>query len=316
MSFGSGSGGGSRPSSFGGKGSAQKKEHKKKQDYHRRKIKYVEEVTFDFDQLKVRTTTALQKLGQQVFSTEPGSYSFQDWMKSFNFLLDDFEEKVGASNLPKEYFDRRLALTSELVTFADTSDIDKDLERIRAEQAELNNKILARDLEKKKAIEERRSDTTSKIDALKKEQRESEVELASARDSLEEKKKKAKKSSGSSSFFKRLFSSSKESSDPDSIEGMTIRIKALERKSKDNEEQLEKLQEERNSLQSIDSSESSQPELNEDESRKLDSLQQELADLETKKAQRLQLAEKRAEITGALSTLISNFGASEEKPSS
>ncbi len=315
MSFGSGSGGGSRnsSSSFGGKGSAQKKEKKRKQEYHRHKLKYVEQEPVDFEHLKTRTTAALQKLGQQVFSTEPGGYSFQDWMKSFNFLLDDFEEKVGASNLPKEYLGKRSELTAELLKLVDTPEIDAELERIRKEQEDLNNKILQKDLEKKRAIEQERRETSSKIDSLRKQQRECTVELELAKTSLEEKKKTQKKSSSSSSFFKKLFSS-KNSPDPNSVEGITNKIKDLEGKIRDAEEQIGRLQEERNSsIAKADSSDLGHAETETEEERmKLDSLKLELDELEAKKAERLQLAEKRAEITGAISMMISSINTQQQ----
>jgi len=308
MSFGSGSGGGggSRSSSFGGgKGAAQKKEKKKKQEYHRRKLKYVEEEPVDFEHLKERTTATLQKLGKQVFSTEPGGYSFQDWMKSFNFLLDDFEEKVGASNLPEEYNGKRSELTAGLLKLVDMPEIDSELERIRKEQEDLNNKILQKDLEKKRAIEEERRETSSKIDSLRKQERECSAELELAKTSLEEKRKTQKKSS--SSFFKKLFSS-KNPPDPNSVEGITNKIKDLEEKIGDAGEQIRRLQEERNTAKA-DSSDSGRSATEEEEMKKLDSLKVELDALEVKKAERLQLAEKRAEITGAMSVLISGINA-------
>ena len=313
MSFGSGSGGGSRnsSSSFGGKGSAQRKEKKRKQEYHRHKLKYVEQEPVDFEHLKTRTTASLQKLGQQVFSTEPGGYSFQDWMKSFNFLLDDFEEKVGASNLPKEYPQRRLELTNDLLKLVDTPEIDSELERIRKEQEELNNGILKRDLERKRAAEEERRKMSSEIDVLRKQQRECAAEIEVAKVSLEEKKKSKKSSSSSSSFFRKLFSS-KKSPDPNSMEGITIKIKDLEEKVKNAEEQIVKLQEERNSSNA--KTDSSQSTLETEEERvKLDSLKAELDSLQAKKAERLQLAEKRVEITGAMSAIISGMNSQQPK---
>ena len=74
--------GGSGRSSFGSKGFAggQKKEKRKKQEFHRHKVKYSEEEHLDFQHLKERTVTALGKLGAQVFSLEPGGYTFENWM--------------------------------------------------------------------------------------------------------------------------------------------------------------------------------------------------------------------------------------------
>jgi len=291
MSFGSG-----RSSAFG-----EKKEKKKKQEYHRRKLKYVEQEPVDFQHLKERTTAALQKLGQQVFSTD--GYSFQDWTKSFNFLLDDFEEKVGASNLPGEYASKRSELTAELLRLAEMPEIDSELERIRKEREDLNNRILQKDMEKKRATEEERRETSSKIDALRKQERECTAELEVAKASLEERRKTEKKSS--SSFFKKLFSS-KSPTDPNSVEGITNKRKDLEEKIRDASEQIKKLQEERNNAKVDSNLEHSETE---EERTKLDSLKAELDSLEAKKAERMQLLEKRAQLTGVMSAIISGMNA-------
>ena len=65
----------------------------------------------DYNQLKTRTIIALDKLGHQKFSSEPGGYSLENWMKGVNLLLDDFEEKMGAARLPSAYAERRRELT-------------------------------------------------------------------------------------------------------------------------------------------------------------------------------------------------------------
>ena len=300
-------------SSFGGKGAAQRKEKKKKQEYHRRKLKYVEQEPVDFEHLKERTTAALQKLGQQVFSTESGGYSFQDWMKSFNFLLDDFEEKVGASNLPEEYSGKRSELTAELLILVDTPEIDSELERIRKEQEDLNNKILQKELEKKRAVEEQRHET-------QRQDRCSEEATAGMRRGTRgceglpgRKEEDPEEELLHLSFFKKLFSS-KNPPDPNSVEGITTKIKDLEGKVRDAEEQIGKLQEERNSsIAKADSSDLGRTATEEEERMKLDSLKLELDALETKKAERLQLAEKRVEITGAMSAIISGINASKDE---
>ena len=125
-----------------------------------------------------------------------------------------------------------------------------------------------------------------------------------------EEKRKAKKSSNSS-FFKSSFSS-KEPTDPNSVEGITNRIKSLEGRIKEIEEQTGKLQEERNSFTKASESKKEEGQSGIEEER-LESLKLQLGELEAKKAERLQLAEKRAEITGAISAIISNLDGQEAK---
>jgi hypothetical protein len=302
------SSGGGRHSSFGGKGASQKKDRKKKQDYHKHKAKYVEESQFDFEQLKSRVTVSLQKLGQQVFSTEPGGYSFADWMKSLNFLLDDFEEKAGGANLPKEYFEKRLQLTSELLKPVDTSDVDNEIESIHTEEISLNDRLLEKKKESRRLIEQERNESNLKMDELRRQHRECLSKLEEERNILEERKKIRKNigTSSSSSFFKKLFS---KNDDPNSVEAISRRIVELENKNKELEENIRNLQDKRNATTKLGTSlrDIQEKQAVEEIDEKMDALKSRLAGLEATRAKRMQLEEKREQTTSTLSVVISKI---------
>ena len=123
---------------------------------------------------------------------------------SFNLLLDDFEEKVGPTNLPKNYYDARLKLTADLLEPADTADIDWEIQNIETEIDSVKthmSELTKRVNEKRERLRER----TSKIDRLKREKMDSEEQLGEAVKDLDKIKKKQ-------SLLGRLFSGSKNSS--------------------------------------------------------------------------------------------------------
>ena len=270
------------------KGSSQKKDRKRKQEFHKHKLKFTEEEHLDFEQLKTRVTVALDKLGHQVFSLEPGGYTFHNWMTSFNLLLDDFEEKAG-SHLSKEYYDSRLKLTAELVKPIDTSDIDPDITKVEAEIEATKIKMAELTRESNSKVEEHRK-VVSQIDHLKGERVTKEKELAEATETLSGLRKKK-------SFFSRFMSSQKESpedSAKDKVESIQSEIDSIDGKIKELEEQ------------SVVTGEQSDDQFRAMKER-FDELQEGLAELNEKKNERLQLTEKRIETTIALSGIISSL---------
>jgi chromosome segregation ATPase len=286
--------------SFGPKGSSQKKDHKRKQEFHKHKIKFTEEDHLDFEQLKVRATTALDKLGHQVFSVEPGGYTFHNWMTSFNLLLDDFEEKAGQKNLPKEYYDTRLKLTADLLKPAETADIDWE---IRNMETEIDSVMLH--MSKLSAqVNERRGEwreRSAKIDRLRGERVALDKRLKDATEALGREKKKQ-------SFFSRLV---------DSREKATVSL-AKERVVS-TEAEIDKIDESIHELEtrptdSVEELDNNLATLRE----KLGELQENLAAWNLKKQELSQLSEKRVEATAALSKIISSLKLGdvlmEEKP--
>jgi DNA repair exonuclease SbcCD ATPase subunit len=282
MSYSGGSG-----RSFGSKGSSQKKDRKRRQEFHKHKVKLTEEGHVDFEQLKVRVAVALDKLGHQVFAVEPGGYTFHNWMTSFNMLLDDFEERAGPKNLPKDYYDARLKLTADLLKPAETADVDWEIQNMETEINSVNLHMS----ELTKQVNEKRDgwrERASKIDHLKAELVVSEKKLEEAIEALAKEKKRQ-------SFFSKVFSSSKNSS-AGSAKEQVDSIRTIK------DEIEKKIQElESSPIDSVDDLDNNLITLKE----KLDELQQNLADWNSKKEELSQLSEKRVETTAALSKTIS-----------
>lgn len=144
---------------------------------------------------------ALEKLGNQKFSAEPGGYTFSNWMASLNTLLDDFEEKTGYGNLPKEYHSSRQRLTAELLKPVDTVEIDTEIEKAESEMRATEVEI-AKLTSEIGAIRDSKRKTNSEIDALKRKRTDSEKELGEAMNYLSAAKKKQK-------LISRIFSGKK-----------------------------------------------------------------------------------------------------------
>ena len=138
MSFGSSAG---RARSTG-KGSKEKKAgKKKKQEYHTTRRRLAKEEQLDLESTKTRTVSALEHLGQQRFSAEPGSYNVQGWVKSLSLLLEDFESKIGTENLPAEYQTRKEAIMLTFSKPPDNSELELKLEALRREEKETKNRL-------------------------------------------------------------------------------------------------------------------------------------------------------------------------------
>jgi hypothetical protein len=291
LSFSGGSG-----RSFSGKkgfSPSQKKDKKKKQEFRKRIAKFTPEEHLDFAQLKDRVTIALNRLGNQVFSLEPGGYDFGHWMSSFDLLLDDFEEKAPAENLPKEYFEAREKLTADLSSPVDTSAVDSDIHTTEEAIKLIQEKISTIN---RRAVEQRnrdRVDSASKMEELKKERSESDKEMGRAKSTLEEQKKVEAKQSVFGKLFSRSSATSAKATQNkiDSIAARKTRI----------DEELENLAAERAKKQSSKVGSGNEiPSLEAE----LESQQQTLGELETEKQNKLQLAEKRKEVTKTLSEII------------
>jgi len=128
----------------GRKGSSakDKKLRKKKQEFHRHKIHGSEaEKSDDLGELKSRTIAALNRLGHQTFSLEAGGYGLESWMKSFDVLLDDFEEKVGSETPLDAFHAKRAEVTGRLLAPIDFSSIDNQMEEIRRDEEDLRRGI-------------------------------------------------------------------------------------------------------------------------------------------------------------------------------
>ena len=293
MSFGGGSG----RSSFGKKGfsGGQKKEKKKKQEFHKHKVKFSEEEHVDFQNLKERTVASLGKLGSQIFSLEPGGYTFDNWMTSFNMLLDDFEERAEPANLPQNYFENRQRLTSSLLEPIDTSDLDGEIN-------ETNKQIFELETSLSQIIEESASERSKaheedlvRLRSLKEEQVKNSEELVIARNELEQKKMEKQ------SVFNKLFKRSEPS-----VESIQRKVNDLETKSAKLETDIRKLQDDVGATSQFHESTRSS-----NERAKIEELRSMLGELEARKLETTQLSEKRAHVTKELSEIVSSISLGE-----
>lgn len=255
-----------------------------------------------FEQLKERVSTGLDRLGNQVFSFEPGGYSFHNWMTSINLLLDDFEEKCGPVNLPREYFDARLEMSAELQKPVDTTEADTEIQRLEKEilSNEENISEIAR-RSQKEAVEERHQDD-SKIQRLKKERTQTDIEIEKAKADLDEQKRKANQS-----LFKRLFSSS------EAVRVAQEKLDSLTARREEIEENMKMLEEDRSERQGVIKNfdhEISELRLT------LEDLRRNLGEVESKKQEAMQLSDKRREVTKSMSIIISSLHLSEHSENS
>jgi len=286
--------GGGGAKSFGNRGFSSRKEKKKKQDFHKHHLKYTPEEHASLDQLKERASIGLQRLGTQIFSSEPGGYGFHNWMASFNLLLDDFEEKCNPSSLPKEYFDARLALSAKLLEPVDTSAQDSQIKQLEQEILH-SEETIADTIEKSEriAVEEWHRDE-SKISRLRREKTQTDVEITKTKDDLEEEKKKA----AAQSLFKRMFSNS------EAVKGLQTKLVSLDAKIEDLEAEIKALEDDRSKKQSdVKKIDSEVSRLRSD----LEELKLRLGEVETQKQEALQIAERRSEITKSMAEMISSL---------
>ena len=112
-------------------------------------------------------TIALKRLGNQVFSwNQEGTILVTGC--PLDLLLDDFEEKSPAENLPKEYFEAREKLTADLSSPVDTSAVDSDIHTTEEAIKLIQEKISTIN---RRAVEQRnrdRVDSASKMEETEK----------------------------------------------------------------------------------------------------------------------------------------------------
>jgi hypothetical protein len=141
-----------------------KKLKRKKQEYHtRRRARFQEVEQLDPAQARVRATLALDRLGHQVISTEPGGYDLEAWTRNVDVLLDDFQEKVGQDRVGAEFREASREAIRQLVR-PSTREVDSEIEALREEEqaaktslAELTKKMAAKlaSLREERAVCER-----------------------------------------------------------------------------------------------------------------------------------------------------------------
>ncbi|MHB1907315.1 MAG: coiled-coil domain-containing protein [Nitrososphaerales archaeon] len=286
--------------SFGNRSYGERPIKRKKQDFHRHKIKPQETASFDLESQKQRTILSLGHLGEQRFSQEPGGYSFEHWMKSFNLLLDDFENSIGEDKLPKEYFAKRLELTSSLLASNETAELDLEVSKLEIEERELRTNIalLQAKNKKNKEIEER----NQKLTLLEEEKKNALSQLDKANANLLARRKRIQ---DSSKLFRRIFGSVSSQLNEPNLESLEARVKSAQVKVEAIES---KILEQRKKIDqsTLKSSPENVGDLDEAKA-KLDLLLSNLQDLNQKRSEAKELVEKRKEITRQMADAISKL---------
>jgi len=237
----------------------------------------------DYEQLKARTIIALDKLGHQKFSPEPGGYSVENWVKGVSLLLADFEGKMGESRLPRGYVEKKRLLFDYLLKPVDTSSIDGSISELKQRETEVVRKL-----------HEERMLTASKIDELQNElakrSAEQEEETAPAAD--------AGRQGRSTSFLGRLLGRTQRSPS-----------KASQDKVREPDPRLQSLpgeiSEQRKLLRSIDQRSPASPLA--EQWKTLESLQARIRELEGERLEKIQLVKEREEVTASMAEMISGI---------
>ena len=254
----------------------------KNQSFHPHKIRIYEAPKLDFDELRARTISTLDRLGQQRFSTEPGGYTLENWIKGVNVLLDEFEEKAGTARLSPECLGRRRELDARLSGSVSAAQTDEEIVELRTEMSRVEKKI-----------EDGRTTTTAKIEELKAEEAKRLNELEQERSRLAS----VTRIQAADSFFGRLIGrGNAQAASPESrIEELQSRLAALSAE----------IVEQKELLKSID--------IRAPGSRfaedwvLLDSMETRLRRLDDERTARNQSAKERAELAGLVADAISRI---------
>jgi hypothetical protein len=255
----------------------------KNQSFHQRKIRMEETPKLDTAQLKSRTIIALNRLGQQKFSNEPGGYSLENWVRGVNILLDDFEEKMGKGRLSPDYLEKRREMNDLLSEPVSTSSIDESISDLKRDAAGAEGRIT-----------EGRARLVSRVAELKSEQDDRSAELVRERERIAIRATDQR----SGSLLKRLFKGNPKTSARDP--GITV---------KEIESRLDVLSseiiEQQKLLKLIDRHSPDSPFA--EEWKTLESLQTRLDALDSDRLEKLQLVKEREEITSLIASTISEI---------
>jgi hypothetical protein len=275
MSFGSGTGrtrSGSK--SFSSK---EKREKRKKQEYHvHKRAHFQESERPNAEEVRKRTILALDRLGHQVLSSEPGGYDLDDWTRNLNSLLDDFQEKVGAELVGDDFRSRRQQALSRVVP-STARDIDSEIERLTQEEAAAST-----------AADEAEKRASARLASLKDEREACAKDLKAQREKLEE----IREARQSRQFFSRILRAGP------STEEAVASVAALESKLKKLENEVERTRKARSTAAG-----EGDPEYIEAR-RRYEAARSKLQELQASKQGLLQLAHEREEATKTLSDII------------
>jgi hypothetical protein len=282
LSFGSETGR-TRSGTKGISGKANKKLKRKKQEFHTHRRAYVQESErLDSEEVRARTILALDRLGHQVLSTEPGGYDLGDWLRSLNSLLDDFEERIGIDRLPSEFRTRRKEALAPLEWRADSPDADSEIERLTAEEEAARVAIADLSRQAKAKLASLREERDSCAKELKQEKE----KLVAMKDAKESRK-----------FLSRLLGAGPSTAHAEA------RVTELESKLSDLENQIADARKARPASGGTGDGQAGSTTLEAQE--RLEGIQERLLELQSAKQQRLQLSREREIAAKTISDVIS-----------
>lgn len=261
----------------------------KNQSFHPRKIRIQETPRPNYDELKARTINALNKLGQQRFSTESGGYSLDNWIKGVNMLLDVFEKEVGSGLLSPAYLEKRRQLNDYMSRPVSTSLIDEEISVLRRKIADVEGRI-----------DSERAQIASKLTDLRDEQSRCSEELIQEQDRISS--EAVPRSSGS--ILRRLLGGNPKppTKDPESrVKDLQSRFDTLS----------SEILEQQKLLVSIDKRSAESPYSS--EWNELDSLRTRLDALDGERLGMVQLVKEREDVTASIAKEISTMSSPELK---
>jgi DNA repair exonuclease SbcCD ATPase subunit len=264
-----------------------KKLKRKKQEFHSHRRAHLEEAQqLDPEQVRARTTLALDRLGHQVISTEPGGYDLEDWTRNLNSLLDDFEEKVGADRITDEFHQRRHAALLTLVQPSASHDVDAEIERLIKEEAAV-----------KEALAELARKSAAKLATLRAERDACEKELKLAKENLAE----LREAKQSRPFFSRLVGSGP------STDQAEAKVAELEAKLSRLGDEIDSHRRARSAPVKSAPADGGSVNPNLEAEQKLETIQRRLDELKSAKQGMLQLSHEREIATKAISEMLSSM---------
>lgn len=281
LSFGSGTGRTrSGTKGFSGK---EKKQKRKKEEFHgHKRARFQESERPDPEEVRARTILALDRLGHQVISSEPGGYDLEDWTRSLNSLLDDFQEKVGAERVTEEFRMRREEALGRLVPSSSAREIDSEIERLTKEEEAASA-----------AVDEAEKRATAKLASLREERDACEKELKAQKEKLTE----LREAKQSRQFFSRILRAGPSTGQAEA------EVAELESKLKSLQEEIERSRKARSAARGSASGEGDPAYL--EAQRRREAAREKLLELQSSRQNLLQLAPEREAATQALSVMVS-----------
>jgi hypothetical protein len=283
MSFGSETG----RTRSGSKGfsSKEKKQRRKKQEYHVHKRAHFQETERpDPEEVRKRTIIVLDRLGHQVLSSEPGGYDLDHWTRNVNSLLDDFQEKMGTELVGEEFRERRQKALSLVAAPSSARDVDSEIE-----------KVIQEEVDARAGVEEAERKAAARLASMKEERDECAREVKAQRERLAA----LREAKQSRQFFSRILRSGP------STEEAEASVAALESKLAKLEEEIERSRKARSAEVGGPSGEGDRELL--EARRRLEEARSKLLELQSSRQTLLQLAGEREAAAKVLSEMISSL---------